>query len=205
MGRDILEIVEKADMDDVKTQLVLQCAPFFTGLKISNLFMIQKRQLAWTERMLRDCGVSFEVLLETREKAAVLLYDRKAVETYLAQKPVQRILRGIGYPSFSLNVVLDRCKSRYEKYMEQQGEFPHELGLLLGYPPEDVEGFIDNRGEHFLYAGYWKVYDNLPAKKRLFGRFERATKELMQCIVTGEDIADIVSGNIKNRLHGAAV
>ena len=38
------------------------------------------------------------------------------------------------------------------------GDFPHEIGLLLGYPPEDVSGFIENGGKNFLCSGYWKVY-----------------------------------------------
>ena len=27
------------------------------------------------------------------------------------------------------------------------GEFPHEVGLFLGYPPEDVRGFIENHAK----------------------------------------------------------
>ncbi len=29
---------------------------------------------------------------------------------------------------------------------DESGEFPHEVGLFLSYPPEDVKGFIDHRG-----------------------------------------------------------
>ncbi len=36
---------------------------------------------------------------------------------------------------------------RYRAHMEGKGDFPHEIGLLLGYPPEDVIGFIENRGQ----------------------------------------------------------
>ena len=36
--------------------------------------------------------------------------------------------------------------------------FPHEIGLFLGYPFDDVMGFIENRGENFLCSGCWKVY-----------------------------------------------
>lgn len=46
-------------------------------------------------------------------------------------------------------------------YQTIQEDFPHEMGILLGYPVEDVEGFIINNGKNELYTGYWKVYDNL--------------------------------------------
>ena len=36
--------------------------------------------------------------------------------------------------------------------------FPHEIGLFLGYPFEDVMGFIENKGENYLCSGCWKVY-----------------------------------------------
>ena len=40
----------------------------------------------------------------------------------------------------------------------ESGEFPHEVGLLLRYPPEDGKGFIDHRANGFKCAGLWKVY-----------------------------------------------
>ena len=41
---------------------------------------------------------------------------------------------------------------------DESGEFPHEVGLFLSYPPEDVKGFIDHRANDFKCAGLWKVY-----------------------------------------------
>ena len=32
---------------------------------------------------------------------------------------------------------------------------PHEVGLFLSYPPEDVKGFIDHRASGFKSAGLW--------------------------------------------------
>ncbi len=32
------------------------------------------------------------------------------------------------------------------------GEFPHEIGLFLGYPLHDVIGFIFNRGKNSYFA-----------------------------------------------------
>ncbi len=38
--------------------------------------------------------------------------------------------------------------------MNQGKQFPHEMGLLLGYPVEDVVGFMENNGKNYLYSGY---------------------------------------------------
>lgn len=40
------------------------------------------------------------------------------------------------------------------------GEFPHEIGIFLGYPLEDVVQFEKQNGKGFCYSGYWKVYKN---------------------------------------------
>ncbi len=46
----------------------------------------------------------------------------------------------------------ERCLVRLMERLRENREFPHEIGLFLGYPPEDVRGFIENR------AGNCKMY-----------------------------------------------
>ena len=83
-------------------------------------------------------------------------------------------------------------RQRYEGYLLQNKEFPHEIGLLVGYPVEDVEGFIRNSDENCLYIGYWKVYGNLPEKKALFLQFEKARDVLIGFLLEGITIAEVI-------------
>ena len=46
--------------------------------------------------------------------------------------------------------------------------FPHELGLLLGYPAEDVRGFMGIGYKKCLYTGYWKVYEKAEERSHCF-------------------------------------
>jgi len=57
--------------------------------------------------------------------------------------------------------------------------FPHELGLLLGIPREDVAGFIENRGANSLFCGYWKVYHNPRQAMKAFARYDMAKQAVM--------------------------
>lgn len=50
--------------------------------------------------------------------------------------------------------MVEELKKRYACYMEEKGAFLHEIGLLLGYPVEDVLGFIRHQGKNYLYTGY---------------------------------------------------
>lgn len=72
-------------------------------------------------------------------------------------------------------------------------EFPHEMGVLLGYPAEDVRGFIENKGRNFLYTGYWKVYKNLSYKMEMFHTFDTVTEKYLRYLRNGTDIVSMIS------------
>ena len=105
---------------------------------------------------------------------------------------ISSFLRRNGYVDLSVEPVLAQFQKRYQKYMEDNKDFPHEMGVLLGYPLEDVEGFIRHKGRNFLYAGYWKVYENLPKKLRLFESFELAKETLIQMVSYGASIEEVI-------------
>ena len=75
--------------------------------------------------------------------------------------------------------------------MKTKRQFPHEMGLFLGYPVEDVEGYLNNNGENSLYTGYWKVYENLDEKFRLFKSFEAAKENIIRFLAQGVSIKNI--------------
>ena len=54
-------------------------------------------------------------------------------------------------------------------------EFPHEIGLFLGYPPEDVYGFIENKADGFKCVGCWKVYGDARAAQKTFARYKKCS------------------------------
>ena len=109
------------------------------------------------------------------------------------QDRVCQSMKSFGYESLDLSDVLSRFQKRYADCMEQIAEFPHEMGLLLGYPVEDVEGFIENKGHNYLYAGYWKVYGHVEEKKALFNRYEEARKVLIQLLASGRSVSEMAS------------
>jgi hypothetical protein len=60
-------------------------------------------------------------------------------------------------------------------FNEDQG-FPHEIGFFLGYPPDDVLGFIRQKGKNYKYRGLWKVYGDVNRAINLFQRYENCRK-----------------------------
>jgi hypothetical protein len=98
-----------------------------------------------------------------------------------------------GYKTQKLVYVLKEFSMRYRYYMNYRGEFPHEIGLLLGYPADDVKGFIDNGGKNFLYTGYWKVYSDLHETIEVFEKYNHAKKLITQLVKQGSSIRSILN------------
>ena len=114
------------------------------------------------QNLLEGSDISCFCVMSSPKKTAFLLYRRAELEMYLGNQDVRQLFQKLGYKDFSLEYVLTRFRKRYEAHMNGEQQFPHEMGLLLGYPIEDVVGFMEHSGKEYLYSGYWKVYENVP-------------------------------------------
>ncbi|HOO27658.1 MAG TPA: DUF3793 family protein [Lachnospiraceae bacterium] len=205
MSRQVFELIRQMDIQDPEFQLAFQCAPLISGLKISNLLVIRPEKLDEVKQILRNTDISYSVLSNTEEKAVILLYKQELLAAYLSMERVKKLLLRMGYRADTLDTILPVFCIRYRKYVREKREFPHELGILLGYPIEDVEGFIDHNGRDFLFSGYWKVYENMPAKERLFQRFEHVKETMLQMIFCGMSIVDIIDIYSDRQIEKTAV
>ena len=192
MCQDVFEIVQSIDLSDVEVRLALQCAPVITGIKISNLLTASSED----EKRINDILIGTEIqhycLFRQGENTIYLLYRRSELEGYLQEFYVKRLLHRYGYQDLSLLGILEILQKRYELYRNKMGGFPHEMGLFLGYPVEDVEGFIQCNGKDYLYAGYWKVYKDVDEKKMLFEAYESAKEGLLILIGNGYLLRPII-------------
>jgi len=203
MSQEVFEIVRRMDKKNVENQIALQCAPLIAGLKPSNLLSISKANLSCVKRILKGTGISYTVLLISGQRITLLLYKREELLQYLAKPEVEALFKTMGYEACILEEILPVFQKRYRKYMEETKDFPHEMGLLLGYPVEDVEGFIRHEGKNSLHIGYWKVYGNLQEKLQLFRQFEQAKENLIQLVSNGESMTDIIKNNYGMLLQAA--
>lgn len=192
MCKEVFEIVKTLDLSQVEIRMALQCAPIITGIKVSNLLSIASKDEDKLRMILKKSGIISYRLLRQDDKTTFLLFRKCELETYLRDRKIQRFLIEKGYIELSLSGILSRFQQRYEIYMNHGGGFPHEMGILLGYPIEDVDGFIKEKGKNYLYSGYWKVYQNVEEKKQLFEAFESAKDGLILLVANGYELRSIV-------------
>ena len=135
-----------------ETSFVTQCAPVLAGLKVANLFRWVEPDAnamhAMAERWaaeLKPKGVTVSIIKECPVTHAYLVYVYRAknLEENLRQPDVQQYLLREGYPQGGLQECLDHLSQR----LCCEAEFPHEIGVFLGYPLEDVVGFVANKGK----------------------------------------------------------
>lgn len=192
MCQEVFEIVQKMDLSDVEVRLALQCAPLITKIKISNLLTVSSKESDRIHAILAGTEIESYCLYRQREQSIYFLYDRSELEKCLQEISIKQALAGYGYPNVEIAGILECLCKRYAAFRNGEGNFPHEMGILLGYPIEDVEGFVKNEGENYLYAGYWKVYKDVEDKKLLFDSYECAKEGLMLLVGHGYSIRAII-------------
>ena len=171
--------------------LVRYCAPTLAGLKSGSLFnysylsldYLLERIKHWNERCWEK-GVRMTILSSGRGKSLVYVYRADKLKQDWASPNIFEFLESIGYdprdPEQSIALLSRRTK--------EKGAFPHEIGLFLSYPFEDVIGFIENKGKNCKYCGCWKVYSDETACKKLFQKYKKCTAIYCNCFLRGTSI-----------------
>ena len=73
----------------------------------------------------------------------IYVYRPHALECDLADQRARVLLLKYGYTPENT----DCCVVHLIRRLCAEEEFPHEIGLFLGYPVEDVVGFMENKDE----------------------------------------------------------
>ena len=171
-------------------QVIRYCAPTLASIKTANLFSCaftcQQEMLAHIRSLnLRLKGKGLRVLgLSYRDgRGLIYVYRPKKLSRDLQNDLAAGLLKACGYPCADENI----CLQCLIKRLEQQADFPHEIGLFLGYPPEDVDGFINRRGE-CKCCGFWKVYGDVDNAKKTFARYKKCTDIYCRLWLEGKSI-----------------
>ena len=149
----------------------------------------------YCQRQVSSAGVAIRVLAWKRCGALVYVYRPQELAAHLEDPRAKLQLDRKGYPAGNTENLLDELSRRLQlrpganemKVPDQKSpcpcsnkscrsEFPHEIGFFLGYPHEDVIGFIENNGQNYLEVGPWKVYANQSHALRTFARYRRCTR-----------------------------
>ena len=168
-------------MSDVSIvpMLIDHCSPTLASLKCGSLFSIRPEDMAYTMREARALsdelapkGLAIRVIDVGDGRALCYLYRPYQLCRMLACEKEAAFLTEQGYPYLTVEDAVDLLCAR----LSQGGAFPHEIGLFLGYPPEDVQGFIEHEGKGYKCLGCWKVYGDPEQAQKCFDLYQRCTE-----------------------------
>ena len=158
--------------------LVRQCAPTLAGMKPGSIFCfnhspleVSRQKVCQWNKQLAPFGLTVQILLERPGSSSVIVfvYRHDRLEQMLSDDAYQRFLAEAGYERTNLDGLLEQLAYR----LRTQPEFPHEIGVFLGYPLRDVIGFIENHGRNFTCCGFWKSYGDPAEMQVCFACYRR--------------------------------
>lgn len=159
--------------------LVRHCAPTLAGIKTGNLFSCAcesrnalTAQIRALNRRLAPKGLCLLPLRVSGERALLYLFRPAQLRSDLEQEGAAELLRAAGFDASNSM----RCLGTLIRRLREGEPVPHEIGLFLSYPPDDVRGFIEHGAENCKLSGLWKVYGDADAARRLFAKYKKCTQ-----------------------------
>lgn len=183
--------------EKVEKNLILHCSPTLASLKTASLFTLEfsKREelngaLREWNRSLSDKGVAMIALQEKNNRALIYVFRKTHLKKALGSPKIMNFLQSGGYSGANVgNIGSALCTLR--SHLTKSGEFPHEIGIFLGYPVDDVIGFIENKGQNCKCTGCWKVYCNECEAAKIFARYKKCETVYMRLWEQGRSVRQL--------------
>lgn len=174
--------------------LIAHCSPTLASLKIANLFSYHfetdaelEEHVAYWNAQMKKAGIRLTVLRKKNQRALIYVCRSSEMQRELRNVQVMHFLSAYGYRETELGDALEHLKRR----LNEGSEFPHEMGIFLGYPLEDVTGFIENNGKNFQLSGLWKVYGDREAAEKKFGKYKKCTAIYLRLWNNGRSVRQL--------------
>lgn len=181
----------------LQAALIEHGSPTLAGLKPASLFRVQPEdeadfvaQFLACRRELEGRGLVLTLLKGCRKTGAYLvyLYRKAELDALLNRAEHAGFLREMGYKPWEDS---RGCLRQLSARLCLEGEFPHEIGVFLGYPLADVKGFIRHKGKNFTLCGCWKCYGDPREAARQFRRFKDCTSDYRRRFADGATLKQL--------------
>ena len=168
--------------------MIRHAAPTLAGLKTGSLFSCHYEDktalydnVRRFNRILVPRGMRIIPLLLRRGRALIYLYRPERLKADLSRDEAVKLLADCGY----LRTDGERSIVELINRLKKTGTFPHEIGLFLSYPVEDVKGFMLHRGRNSKYTGDWKVYGDTAGAIRQFHKYRKCKEVYSRVYASG--------------------
>jgi len=177
-------------MELLEQILVNHCGPVLLHKKPAAIISIPRDKTPDFAQLILGLhsGIQVIILCRRSQQDLVMVYRAPLLEDALHRDVVSDTLARWGYPVEQDARAMIAC---LRKRFGEAEEFPHEVGFFLGYPVDDVLGFINHKGRNFKHSGPWKVYGDVAYAKSLFAEYQRCREWLQRFVANGGSLHQI--------------
>ncbi len=180
----------------LEEMICYHCGPVLMGIKPAGLISFRwdehpnlNEHLNELNEQLNDRHLYFRSICHCEKRCMLLVYHNSLLTQRLGEPAIRGFLEELGYP---VDQGIPAMVGQLERRVADACGFPHEAGLFLGYPLEDVRGFWENRGRNYKMSGYWKVYGNIDTAKRLFQEYTVCRDHLCRLAAEGFSLEQLI-------------
>ena len=155
------------------------------------MFTVPAAYLKFVRSVFKNTGIKVRCFCQGIGRAVVYVYREREVQQCLADPQVIAFLHTYGYESTDVDVCLNYLSQRVSLSAQGAESYPHEMGIFLGYPLEDVRGFILHEGKDSCYTGYWKVYGDVEQAKQTVQVYDNAKECAVVEFMAGKQMKEI--------------
>lgn len=200
MKENLKEFYIKLDLLDgqeyIKKFLMYTTSPVVSGHKPSCTVTFSKEGKnlyenwkSYCEEFKEHTGLKYINLIENETIIVTLIYNENSLKGCIYKNNTREFLSNLGYFKLdNINDILGTLKERYSVC-----NCPHELGIFLGIPLNDVKDFMHCSKKKCLMCGYWKVYNDFHKSKDTFMKYDEIKMYAMKSILKDVDIMTMVS------------
>ncbi len=148
------------------------------GVKPAELLNIPMSRGAIKQEQWEECKgcflqygkIKIREIKKQNGRKQVLVYHHLSLAKVLSEEANLKFLRERGYPGqYSIESYVDLLVKRL-----QGNNFPHEIGIFLGYPLKDVLGFIGCSSLKLIRRRGWNFYGDEEISNRRYESFLQA-------------------------------
>ena len=147
----------------------------------------KKIKLSQIEAFFSNCSrITYRIITTHDGGKRVLFINEKSMEKVLVNKRCINFLKFVGYSSdYELNDYMNELVFRL-----QSEEFPHEIGVFLGYPLKDVLGFMGYGKNELVEVKNWRIYGDKEISYEVYNNFMR-DKAIMKEMIETMNISEL--------------
>ena len=139
-------------------------------------------------KILHAAGKRIRALRRGEELFLVFVYDQRLLEAALLQQGVSSYLVHKGY---DVQGGAEGALQQLFLRLAHGTQFPHEVGVFLGYPLEDVAAYEKHAGAKSKFCGSWAVYGDVAAAQVKMTLYKRCSAFCTALFDGGSDFESI--------------